>query len=154
MTRAGWLAVLPAILAPAMPAAACPPGLAVVRVADDAVLAELQAPDGFALHALHSVTLEPVEARYVVGPDGLRQVEERFGTHGPGMAHEAEGWRREGDVFVLPLDRAIDRLVLRSAAPWQNRLTAGETEIDLTRWPGEPLEIVALPCLRPAEPAP
>lgn len=144
---AGALAIVIAAAAPA--AAACTPGLAVVRLADGAVLHQARA-DRFELRWRHSVTLDPVLARYVLDSTGIRQTEERFASHGPGLAHDAEGWRREGDSFVLPLDRPIDRLILRSAPRYENRLLLAGQDIDLTRWPGQPLELTPLPCKEPA----
>jgi len=131
----------------AFPACACPaPVVQVVRLSDGAVLAE-GAADSFALHWRHSVTLTDVRATYAVGPDGrLRQTEERFADHGPGLAFDGTGWRIEDGAMVLPLDRAIDRLILRTAPDHRNRLTIGAQTIDLTQWPRQPLEILALPC--------
>lgn len=160
MIRAGrpalvWpapVAVLVAALAAAS-ATACPVGLAVARVADGAVLARVAA-DAFTLEWRHSVTLTMVRDRYVLTPEGeIIQVEERFEAHGPGMAHDGEGWRREGGQYVLPLNRPIDRLILRTAPEHRNRLRAGDADIDLTRWPGQPLELLPVPCSL-QEPAP
>ena len=120
--------------------------IAALDAADGAVLAQAQAA-GFALHWRHSVTLTPVEARYALLPGGaIVQTEERFAAHGPGMAHDAPGWRREGEMFVLPLARAVNRLVLRAAAEHENRLAIAGQTIDLTRWPGVPIDLVPLPC--------
>lgn len=128
---------------------ACPPGqspgLAVIRLTDGAVLHRAQ-DAGFALTWRHSVTLTPVRALYTLGPGTIRQTEERFSAHGPGMASDGPGWRQEGGSFVLPLDRAIDRLILRTAPAHQNRLHLAGTEVDLTLWPGQPLELLPLPC--------
>jgi hypothetical protein len=147
-----WPALL-AALTLAAPSAACPVGLAVVRVADGAELARV-AGAAFMLEWRHSVTLTMVRDAYVLTPEGeIRQVEERFAAHGPGMAHDGAGWRREGGEYVLPLDRPIDRLILRAAPEHRNRLRAGDAEIDLTRWPGQPLELTPVPCSL-QEPAP
>jgi len=127
--------------------AACDlPLLRLERVTDGALLMQV-ATDHFALRYRHSVTLTPVTARYVVSPGGaITQTEERFAAHGPGMAHDGAGWHREGGEMVLPLDRPIPRLVLRTAPEHENRLIVGATETDLTLWPGQPLELRALPC--------
>ncbi|SDW72860.1 DUF1850 domain-containing protein [Roseicitreum antarcticum] len=133
-----------------LPAHACKvTGLSVVRLTDDTVLARAQAQE-FTLIWRHSVTLTPVYAAYAIDADGtLRQTEERFAAHGPGMAFGGEGWQIRGDQMVLTLNRPIPQLILRSDIPHQNRLIAGDTEIDLTRWPGVPLEIRATPCKDP-----
>lgn len=133
-----------------LPAHACTTtGIAVVRLTDNAVVARAEAQE-FTLIWRHSVTLTPVEADYAADPDGtLRQTEERFAAHGPGMAFGGEGWQMRGDQMVLTLNRPIPQLILRSGIAHENRLIAGDTEIDLTRWPGVPLEIRAQPCKDP-----
>lgn len=139
----------PALLALALsataPAAACPPGIAVVEVGGGAVMFSTRVEE-FELAYRHSVTLTPVVSRYRIDPHGIVQVEERMAAHGPGVAYGGEGWRREGGMFVLPLERGIDRLVLRAAPQYENRLIAGKEVIDLFRWPGRPLEIRPLFC--------
>lgn len=129
------------------PATACDlPELRLEQVRDGAVLLRWRT-EAFTLRYRHSVTLTPVSAAYVIAPDGaITQTEERFAAHGPGMAHDGAGWHREGDEMVLPLNRPIPRLVLRTAPAHENRLTVGGVETDLTRWPGQPLELRALPC--------
>ncbi|MFN3614314.1 MAG: DUF1850 domain-containing protein [Rubrimonas sp.] len=147
-----WPAVLSALIGGA-PVAACPLGLAVVRVADGVELARVDAAS-FTLEWRHSVTLTMVRDVYVLSPEGrIRQVEERFAAHGPGMAHDGAGWRREDGEFVLPLDRPLDRLILRAAPEHRNRLRAGGADIDLTLWSGQPLELKPVPCPL-QEPAP
>ncbi|MFN4171744.1 MAG: DUF1850 domain-containing protein [Pseudorhodobacter sp.] len=128
-------------------AAACDlPLLRLERVTDGALLMQVHT-DSFALRYRHSVTQTPVDALYSIAPDGrITQTEERFSTHGPGLAHDGAGWRQDGAEMVLPLDRPIPRLVLRTAPEHENRLIVGGTETDLTLWPGEPLELGALPC--------
>jgi hypothetical protein len=127
-------------------ATACPVGLAVVRAGDGTVVYVAQAEE-FSLSYRHSVTLTPVTARYVIAPDGtLTQTEERFAAHGPGLAHDGEGWRRDGDSFVLPLNREIGRLIVRTAPEHENRLIIADTRIDLAAWPREPLHLTPMPC--------
>ncbi len=141
------LALLSVLAGSATAARACSlPELRLERVAGGAPLWQGES-DGFSLHWRHSVTLTPVQAIYAIDPDGtIRQTEERFMAHGPGMAHDGAGWHSEGDQMVLPLDRPIPRLVFRTAPDHQNRLIVRGTEIDLTLWPGQPLELRALPC--------
>lgn len=150
MTK-GWGPAVLLLALSTLAAAACPKGLVVVRVANGTVLAAAQAA-AFSLSYRHSVTLTPVTARYVIAGDGrLIQVEERFSAHGPGLAHDVEGWRREGDSFVLTLEREIDRLVLRTAPEYENLLIADGARIDLTAWPREPLEVRAIDCKETSE---
>ncbi|MFN3937563.1 MAG: DUF1850 domain-containing protein [Gemmobacter sp.] len=130
------------VLLAAPVAAGC---LAVVRLADEVELVRAETTE-FALSWRHSVTLTPVVARYAIDDSGLRQIDERFAAHGPGLAHEAKGWRREGEEFVVPLDRPVPRLILRAAPEHENRLRLPGALIDLTIWPGTPLEILPLPC--------
>lgn len=145
--RAFALAALMMGAGGAIPACACTsPVVQVIRLSDAAVLAEVGA-NSFVLHWRHSVTKGMVSATYSVAPDGtLRQTEERFADHGPGLAFEGAGWRQEADAMVLPLDREIPRLILRTAPEHRNRVEAGGQTIDLTRWPGQPLELLARPC--------
>ena len=147
--RHGWLAFVLLALSFYSPVEACQPGqspgLAVVRLSDGAVLFETRT-DRFALSWRNSVTLTPVLEIYALDRDGIRQIEERFSAHGPGMAHTGEAWRREDGMFVITLDRPIERLVLRSAPAYENRLRIAETEIDLTQWSGVPLELIPLHC--------
>lgn len=136
----------------------------------EVVLASLQGPD-FSLIWRNSVTLTPVQADYTVQIGrGIVQRAERFSAHGPGMAYASTDastdastgdstdnsarWRDVGGQIVLDLDRAIDRLILRSAPEHENRLFNATTLIDLTQWPARPLEIRARGCAAPASPLP
>jgi len=49
-------------------------------------------------------------------------------------------------AMVLPLDRPVPRLILRTAPEHENRLIVGDQMIDLTRWPATPLEILSPDC--------
>jgi hypothetical protein len=122
-----------------------------------AVHARLALPDlSFALRFVHSVTRRPVESRYVVRSGEIVQVAEIFDEHGPGLssaeAGAGERWERlvtkEGARFVLHMNRAIPRLVLRAQPVAQQVLVAKGGEIALARWSPTALE------LRPACGAP
>lgn len=140
-----WGPALIALAFSATAASACPAGVAVVRVADGKVLFSSQAKE-FELVYRHSVTLTPVISHYRLDATGIVQTEERFSAHGPGVASAGEGWHREGGQFVLPLERPIERLILRSAPQHENRLIVNDVAIDLFRWPREPLEVKPLLC--------
>lgn len=131
-----------------IPAArACEAGrIVLVDLRAETVLAELQGPD-FALSWRHSVTLTAMRAEYrLISGRGIVQTAERFSSHGPGMAHDGAGWRFEDGQMVLDLDREIDRLILRTAPDYENRLHVDAAVIDLTQWPATPLEIRAADC--------
>lgn len=151
--------------------------LEIRSVPDGAVLDRVPAPDGrFALSFRHSVTLRPVIDRYAVAPGrAIRQTAAEFDQHGPGLPVDAEPgrpWQRRGDVWVVPLDRPIDRLVVRVDPTAENRLHAGAAPAsddrrpagaspppetspstgaapDLTRWGRRAVEIVPVACDRP-----
>lgn len=121
----------------------------VVRLQDGMTLASLP-KDAFTLVWRNSVTLTKVYADYIFDTDGqIIQTTERFAAHGPGMAHDGPGWHVEDDQMVIELHRHVPRLILRSAPAYENRLIAGETEIDLTQWPATPLEILSTDCKEP-----
>ncbi|MCH8467818.1 MAG: DUF1850 domain-containing protein, partial [Roseinatronobacter sp.] len=128
------------------PRACTPDQIAVIRLQDDKVLAQVQGPE-FALIWRHSVTLTPVQAEYLLMPDGqIIQTAERFEAHGPGVAHDGAGWRSEAGKMVIDLHRPIPRLILRSAPQYEKRLFAGDAILDLTKWPAIPLEIRVAEC--------
>ena len=101
----------------------------------------------FALRYTHSVSLRPVESRYVVRDGGIVQVAEVFDEHGPGMSTEpAPGERLElqhdgGDRFVLHMSRPIDRLVVRLHERPAFRLTAGGRTVALDQWHTRSVEL-------------
>jgi hypothetical protein len=152
VSRTGWrgLAALALAVSSAgglTAARACAPDqIAVIRLQDDKVLAQVQGPE-FVLIWRHSVTLTPVQAEYLLMPDGqIIQTAERFEAHGPGVAHDGAGWRSEAGKMVIDLHRPIPRLILRSAPQYENRLIAGDAILDLTKWPAIPLEIRVAEC--------
>lgn len=152
MRKTGWreLTALAAILLCAggsEASRACPdPVLAVIGLRDGLTRVEIPT-QAFTLSWRHSVSLTPVEADYIIEPDGrIVQTEERFVAHGPGMAYDGEGWsEREGEM-VLPLHRPVPRLILRTAPDHENRLIVGDQTINLTRWPATPLELLSPDC--------
>lgn len=148
MIRAAAAALALAAAAPVWSqtgAAHCAPGLAVIRLADGAELARAPA-ERFALSYRHSVTLTRVTSEYRITPGGLRQSAERFADLGPGMAQTGPAPQRDGEGWVLAMDTAIPRLILRPQHEAGNTLHLAGGDIDLTRWPGQPLELLPLPC--------
>lgn len=100
------------------------------------------APDNtFILRYTHSVTLRPVESRYVVRAGQLVQTAEVFDAHGPGMATDAQPGERwetqhtaDGTRFVLRMDRPLTNLVIRLHALPAFALHAGQQTVDLGQW--------------------
>jgi hypothetical protein len=117
----------------------------------------LPADRGFALRYTHSVTLRPVESRYVVRADRIVQTAEVFDEHGPGMATDAGPGERldrqpgaDGARFVLSTQRPLPRLVVRLHPVPAFRLLVGQETIDLAQWGARAVEIRA-DCPGPAE---
>lgn len=132
---------------------ACRQGLAVRSFPDGAPLMRvtLEEGDRFALSFRHSVTLRPIEERYVVEGGRIVQTAMLFDQHGPGLPDRAEPglrWGREGDRFAVAMERPIERLVVRVAPAHDNRLMARRA-IDLTQWGSRAVEIAPLACLDP-----
>ncbi|WP_028879707.1 DUF1850 domain-containing protein [Terasakiella pusilla] len=103
------------------------------------------AADEFALTFIHSVSLTPVEdiyKIYKVSPDAfaIRQLEERFITHGQGLPSmdgepDAKRFVRQDGTFILYLDRPIHDLIVRLDSRFKNRLDVGSSVINLNQWP-------------------
>jgi hypothetical protein len=117
----------------------------------------LAADRAFALHYTHSVTLRPVESRYVVRANRIVQTAEVFDEHGPGMATDAGPGERldrqpgaDGSRFVLSTDRVLPRLVVRLHPLPAFRLLVDEAAIDLAQWGARAVEIRA-DCPDPAQ---
>lgn len=113
-------------------------------------LARVPLPAGrsFALTYTHSVSLRPVESRYVVRHNGIVQTAEVFDEHGPGMSTApGPGERLEmqrdgnGSRFVLRMSRPIDRLVVRLHERPAFRLQAGEQTVELAHWRTRSVEL-------------
>lgn len=110
----------------------------------------LSADRAFTLRYTHSVTLRPVESRYVVRANRIVQTAEVFDTHGPGMATEAgPGERLEtqqaasGTRFVLHTERPLPQLVVRLHPLPAFKLLANGELIDLAQWGARAVEIRA-----------
>lgn len=149
--RRAAAALLLAAGAPA--AAAC--ALDLLDPAGGAPLARVSLPAerSFALAYTHSVSLRPVESRYVVRGNRIVQTAEVFDEHGPGMSSAPAAGERlerrgsgEASRFVLHMARPIERLVVRLHERPAFRLTAGERSLPLDRWHTRSIE------LRPACP--
>ena len=137
-----------ALLLAAGAGAAC--SLELLDPAGGALLARVTLPPerSFALTYTHSVSLRPVESRYVLRGGGIVQVAEVFDEHGPGMSTEpAPGERLErqldgsGSRFVLHMSRTIDRLVVRLHERPAFRLTVGGRSLSLDQWRTRSVEL-------------
>jgi hypothetical protein len=120
----------------------------------------LPADQTFALRYTHSVTLRPVESRYVVRGNHMLQTAEVFDAHGPGMATEAQPGERwetqhaaDGTRFVLHMARPMPRLVIRLHALPSFALRAGAQSVDLGQWGVRSVEVRA-DCPPPAGASP
>lgn len=108
----------------------------------------LPAERSFALAYTHSVSLRPVESRYLVRHNGIVQTAEVFDEHGPGMSTApGPGERLElqrdgsGGRFVLHMSRPIERLVVRLHERPAFRLQAGAQTLALDRWHTRSVEL-------------
>jgi len=104
----------------------------------------------FTVHYQHSVTLRPVESRYVVRDNLILQIAEVFDAHGPGMATGAQPGERwetqhtaDGARFVLHMERRMPKLVIRLHPLPSFALRAGAQSIDLGKWGARSVEIHA-----------
>ena len=105
---------------------------------------ELQ-DDKFTLSFIHSVSLTPVEDLYELkknSPENylIKQVEERFMTHGYGLpstngAPDVQRFEQRNKGFTLYLDRPIETLIVRLDRRFKNRLSTGTKKINLNQWP-------------------
>jgi hypothetical protein len=149
------------LLAAAAAAAAC--SLDVLDSPAGTPLARVPLPDdrAFALHYTHSVTLRPVESRYLVRADSIVQAAEVFDTHGPGMATAAqpgERWETQatdtGPRFVLHMQRPLPQLVVRLHPLPSFRLRAGGQAVDLGQWGARAVELRPHGCADPGRTTP
>ena len=125
-------------------ASAC--ALDLLDAAGSARLAREPLPAGgdFALVYTHSVTLRPVESRYVVRANVIVQTAEIFDEHGPGMSTEAlpgERLEKAGGAYVLHMARPIPRLVVRRHERAAFRLVVGPRTIALDDWQPPSIEL-------------
>jgi len=121
----------------ALAGASCIALLAVDGGAPLAVV-ELAGPQhAFHVTYVHSVTLTPVDERYVVDGNRIVQTEIRFVEHGPGLptAPDAGGTFEERDgAFVVRGHREFDRIVMRFDAAQRPVLSTSAATLDLARW--------------------
>lgn len=146
---------LAGVLALMLAACTCPcshaePGdrqmIRVLRFPSGEMLAQLPlAMDGrFSLSFIHSVSGTRVVDLYQARGGRIVQTAERFMTHGAGLpSHPDEPggltWEKDGDEFVLTMERPIPKLVVRTDKNYDNRLTAGRTTLNLNQWEDQAL---------------
>ncbi len=98
----------------------------------------------------HSVLGTPVEDRYVWRGGAWRLVEERFEGQGYGLPHAAgagERLERDGEVWRLQLDRAVQPLLIRAPAAAQMRLVLDDGRSwPLTGLAAGAIDVRALAC--------
>ena len=118
---------------------------------DGRSLAQVEVADArpaFTIAYVHSVTRTPVEERYRVDGSTIVGTEIRFRQHGPGLPTEADpggSWRREGDVFVVTMQRPHETIAMRVHADQSPRLSvAGDPRpVDLAQWGNRSLALAA-----------
>ncbi|WDP88462.1 MAG: DUF1850 domain-containing protein [Desulfobacter sp.] len=105
---------------------------------------ELGEETGFSLSFIHSVSRTPVTDIYRIQGTRIIQTQERFRAHGAGLpSHPSEpgglSWAKEGEEFVLNMERPIPKLVVRTDKNYKNRLILGSTTINLNQWEDQAL---------------
>lgn len=96
----------------------------------------------------HSVLGTTVVDRYRFAPTA-RLVEERYAGDGYGLPHAAgpgETLRRDGDSWVLQLNRPVHPLVVRSLPQQHMRLLLASREWPLARWAAKSIEFTTSGC--------
>ena len=96
----------------------------------------------------HSVLGTPVVDRYRFTPTA-HLVEERYAGEGYGLPHVAgpgETLRRDGDGWVLQLNRPVHPLVVRTLPQQHMRLQLGGREWPLARWSTQAIEFTTAGC--------
>lgn len=140
------------LLVPGLAAAAAP--LACLSLAshpEGAPLARVEAARGtFTITYVHSVTRTPVDERYHVDGTAIVETEIRFRQHGPGLPTEADpggSWRRDGDAFVVTMERRFDAIPMRVHADQQWRLAVdGDPRpVNLAQWGNRAIALSARP---------
>ena len=83
----------------------------------------------FTIHFIHSVQKTPVEEFLTAHADGhFHLAGTRYQSHGVGLPFlpEEGNFRREGDYFVLDMERDYQELSLRTGVGTELTITAGE----------------------------
>jgi hypothetical protein len=141
-----------ALLVPSLAAAAAGPAcLAVASHPDGAPLARVEAERGaFTISYVHSVTRTPVEERFRTDGPAIVETEMRFRRHGPGLPTEADAggsWRREGDVYVVTMERRFDAIPIRVHADqqWRMSVEGDPRPVNLAQWGNRAIALSARP---------
>ncbi len=141
--------VLAACIFAAPLAAGClTPYLAVTRFPSGGELArmDLDEETGFSLSFIHSVSKTPVVDIYRIREGNIVQTAERFRAHGAGLPSSADEpgglvWEKQGDEFILRMERPIPKLVVRTDKNYENRLMLGKKTINLNQWEDQALRL-------------
>jgi len=93
----------------------------------------------FSLSFIHSVSKTRVTDVYEIRDGRIIQTKELFKDHGAGLPSsptEPGGlfWEKTREWFILHMERPIPRLVVRTDALYENRLTLASGVIDLNQW--------------------
>ncbi|MCP4718404.1 MAG: DUF1850 domain-containing protein [Desulfobacteraceae bacterium] len=122
------------------------PNLVITQFPEGRELArwELGRKKGFSLSFIHSVSKTLVVDVYEVRINSIVQTREYFRTHGAGLPSNFDephglSWEKNGDNFILHMERPIPKLVVRTDRNYQNRLIIGKDRIDLNQWEDQAL---------------
>lgn len=120
--------------------------LAVVRFpgGHELIRVALEHETGFSLSFIHSVSKTRVTDIYQAREKEIIQTAERFRAHGAGLPSSVDEpggltWEKEGDEFILRMERPIKKLVVRTDKNYENRLVIGKKTINLNQWEDQAL---------------
>ena len=105
---------------------------------------------GFSLTFIHSVSLTEVVDCYDIRGGRIVQTAEYFSAHGAGLPSQADepggiAWEKQGDRFVLRMERPIPKLVVRTDRRYENRLHIGGKTVNLNQWEDQALLVSLVP---------
>lgn len=111
---------------------------------------DLDGQKEFSLSFIHSVSRTRVVDLYQIRVTNIVQTAERFRAHGAGLPSSPDepggiSWEKQGDEFVLHMERPIPKLVIRTDKNYENRLMLGKQTINLNQWEDQAL-LVKIEC--------